>query len=132
MSTVQTLINDAFLDAQIFQSGEVPEAEDSVDALAALNKMLHAWAPDYGIDIGHSDVALTDTITLPDSHLQAVEFNLAIHLAAKYETQVPAAIVVFAARGLRALQAAYVNIPELNMPAALTNRTGSRSGSEKF
>lgn len=132
MSTVNDIVARALELAHVTQEGETPDAADAAKGLTSFNRMLHSWGIDYGVDLGHADLVLTDTITLPDSHLSAVEHNLAIRMATEFESAVDQATVVFAARGLRALQSIYINVPELGFDRAFRNRVSTRSGGEKF
>src|SRR3546814_8989520 len=43
-----------------------------------------SWAL-HGVDLGHVDLALTDDLSVPDSHIEAVVHNLAVNAAAELD-----------------------------------------------
>ena len=132
MATANNIVTAALVELAILEAGGTASAEDAATGLERLNRMLHGWEIEYGIDLGHADLVLTDTVTLPDSHLRAVELNLALALAAPFETVVRDDTSLFARRGLRALQAAYADVPEMGMDKGLRSRLATIGGSERF
>lgn len=115
MTTAIDIINRAAKTTKILAAGETLEDEDAQDILDSLNEMLHAWEINYGIDLGHSDLDLTDTVYLPDSHLQAVRYNLAKNISHEYNAPLSPVALDIAETGLRMLQAYYCAPRELQI-----------------
>jgi hypothetical protein len=126
MATASDIVTRALKLLAITAAGETPPAEDSADGLTALNRMMHGWKVSEGIDLGHSDVVLTDTITLPDDHLEAVEYNLAVRLSPIWQAPVPPAVAIEAMNGLTKLRALYTDAEEASLDNALGSHRGAR------
>ena len=90
------------------QSGEVPTAAEGADALTTMNQMLHAWR-DQGIDLEHSDYALSDPIPLQENHLAAIRYALTMELAAEYGVAPSPFLMAKADEYFRGLQAFYAD-----------------------
>lgn len=115
MTTALDMVNRVAKTAKILAAGETLEAEDAQDILKSLNEMLHGWELE-GIALGHTDMALTDEVYLPDSHLKAIRWNLALEISGEYETDVNPIHIGFAEAGKRMLQAYYSSPGELKVP----------------
>lgn len=79
MATALDLITRALQDARVYSAGEEPSAADGQYCLDLLNDMIHEWSID-GIDLAFVNLATTDTIDVPDSHLSAIRYNLAVRI----------------------------------------------------
>lgn len=98
--------------------GEVLSDEDATDGLAILNAMLHSWAL-HGVDLGHVDLALTDELAVPDSHIEAVVHNLAVRAASELDGMLKPGIAELAVPEFLALKAAYLDIDDMETPRGL-------------
>lgn len=88
---------------------ETPTATQLSTGLVALNDMIHAWKG-QGVDIGHSDFALDDDVSveLDPKFNEGTTALLAIALDPEYPgLSVSPPIAVMAQQGWAALQAAY-------------------------
>jgi hypothetical protein len=71
----------------VIDARDSPAAEESADALVALNDLLRRWEAD-GLALGWTDcTAVTDTLAVPNEALRAVAYNLAVDLAPEYGKQ---------------------------------------------
>ena len=120
MTTANQLIIRAAKTAKILAAGEIMEDEDAQDILQSLNDMLHAWELD-GIDLGHTDLELTDTVQLPDSHIRAIRYNLAADISSEDGAELNAIDAERATNGFRMLQAYYAKPGELQIPTRLAS-----------
>ena len=93
------------------ETGEAPNAAQAEQALIALNGMLAEWEME-GVPLLLEPLTNTTTVTLPDSHLNALAWNLAVHLSAEYGRDAPPTVAALADRSFRTLQAAYANVPQ--------------------
>ena len=118
MTTANELIIRAAKTAKILAAGETMEDADAQDILDSLNDMLHGWELD-GIDLGHTDLTLTDTVQLPDSHIRAIRYNLAADISGEYGVQLGPIEAERASNGFRMLQAHYARPGELQIPRQL-------------
>lgn len=78
--TARQVIETAARRAQILAAEESITASEAVDWLLLFNQMLHAF-PTKGIKYAHTDLALTDTVNVPDQMLRAVTLMLVSELA---------------------------------------------------
>ena len=118
MTTANELIIRAAKTAKILAAGETMEDADAQDILDSLNDLLHSWELD-GIDLGHTDLTLTDTVQLPDSHIRAIRYNLAADISGEYGVQLGPIEAERASNGFRMLQAHYARPGELKIPRQL-------------
>lgn len=112
MATASDIVTRALRTLRVISSGETPTADESSDGLTALNDMLAAWALD-GIDLGHITLASSDTLDVPDMHLQTIRLALAERLAGEYGAELSSFDQIALSKGMTALQARYFNIPDL-------------------
>lgn len=104
MTTVSAITSRALRLINTLDSNESPEAEDSETAIMALNGMCRRWEAN-GMAIGWNDVANpSDELPSPPECDDAIAYNLALRLAPEYQQQPSAAIIQFAADGLRELR----------------------------
>jgi hypothetical protein len=84
MATAIDIITRALRLINAIEAGEVAQAEDAVDGLAALNEMVNGWE-NAGIHIGWSNVGQSDELLVHDKYLEGIRYNLAVRLAAEYD-----------------------------------------------
>lgn len=88
----------AFALRPIVGMGESADAAESDQALEALNDMVAEWRID-GLDIGVAAPLTTDIeLSVSDSFLSALKFNLRVRVADEYGYQLPAATIETAQR----------------------------------
>lgn len=105
MTKVATIVNDALGLLRVIDSNEAPEAEDVATAIRALNLMMRKWEVD-GLAFGWSDVAApTQDIPIPQDAEEAVTYNLALRLRARYGAALEEDVVAIARSGLATLSA---------------------------
>jgi hypothetical protein len=113
----------------VLAAEETPTAAAASDAITALRRMLGQWEAE-GIRTGAAVVgvafATTTTLAVPETHLDAVEWNLALRLAPEYGRPLDPAAAALAAEGKRALLAAYRRVPAMRLESAY--EAGSRRG----
>ena len=104
MATALDTITRALRLVQVIEAGEIAEAEDAVDGLAALNEMVAGWEL-FGINIGWQTVAQSQELCVHDKYLEGIRYNLAIRLAAEWEgVDAPATVIAIALSTFKALQ----------------------------
>ncbi len=108
MATALDIITGSLRLLGKLQSGEVPTAAEGADALTTLNQILHAWR-DHGIDLEHSNYALSDTVPLQSNHLQALRYALAVELSPEYGVALSPVVLGAAQEYMRGLQAFYAD-----------------------
>lgn len=105
MTTVAVLLRDALGHLKVLDAGEAVEAEDAADGIRALNLMLRAWEAD-GIALGWLDVSSpADVLPVPPEAEEAIGYNLALKLRARYGVALEADVVQHATDGLATLRA---------------------------
>ncbi len=124
MATALDIITGSLRLLGKLQSGEVPTAAEGADALVTMNLMLHAWR-DQGLDIEHSDYALSDTVPLQSNHLHALRYQLAVELAPEYGVAVTPLLLGAAQEYMRGLQAFYSDPGLLSCDPALNPYYGT-------
>lgn len=112
-------------DIGVLAAGESPSADDSTDILRKLNRMVASWELE-GLAIYGSEWTLATTIPLPDNHILAISYNLAVHIAPMFEKQVSSIVVQGAQDGYLALQSAYGEPIDMDTDTALTGRNYRR------
>ena len=104
MAQVQDIVRDALGHLRVIDANAPVKPIDMRDAIRALNLMVRRWEAD-GLALGWSDVSEpTDVLPLPPEAEEAVGYNLALRLRARYGVQVDPDIVALASAGLSALQ----------------------------
>jgi len=98
--------------------GQTLSAEEAQDGLSALNEMLHAWALE-GIILGHTDLALGDTVNLPSEYTMGVRYNLALEMAADIPTDPPVYVVQKSISTKNAIRNDNITPGKLTVDAAL-------------
>lgn len=104
MAQVQDIVRDALGHLRVIDANAPVKPIDMRDAIRALNLMVRRWEAD-GLALGWSDVSEpTDVLPLPPEAEEAVGYNLALRLRARYGVQIDPDIVALASAGLSALQ----------------------------
>jgi len=112
MTTTRDIIERAYRKLQVVAFDEPMTADQSDNGLASLNDMMHGWAL-FGIDVEHSDLALGDVFPLDPKFHEGTVYSLAQRIAPDNSTGFDGDSFI------RALQAAFMVIPEAEMPASL-------------
>ena len=84
MATAIDIITRALRLINAIEAGEVAQAEDAVDGLAALNEMVNGWE-NAGIHIGWANVGQGDELLVHDKFLEGIRYNLAVRLGAEWD-----------------------------------------------
>ena len=121
MATAQDLINRASTLASVRPADYALTADLNTLYLDLLNDMLQEWEND-GINLGLPTLAASDTITLPDSDLMAIRYNLAVGIAEHSDKDVKQSVFVRATRFLKRLRAKYAPLVDATMPLSLQSR----------
>lgn len=122
MSKVGEVIRDSLLLLRVLDAGESPEAEDSQDAIRALNLMMTSFEAE-GISIGWSNVASPDDdMPCPMENEQAIAYLLATRLRPSYGVSLDPDVVQGARDGMAAMSAQvasadYARISYPDLPA---------------
>lgn len=105
MSTVAEIIRDALSHLKVVDATETPEAFQVEDGMRALNLMMRRWEAS-GIAVGWVDVTSpTAALPAPAEAEEAIGYNLALKLRARYGVAVDPDVVEFARSGKLALLA---------------------------
>lgn len=115
MTTVNDIIARAYRKLNISGASEPLDGSQITEGVDAFNDMLFAWKL-KSVDVGHTAKAASDAFPLADEFIEGTVYLLASRLAPNYV--VPAAFD--ADDWFRSIQAAYAEIPELTVDAALT------------
>lgn len=99
MTTVAVIIQDALGLLRVCSATEAPEAEDAQTAIRALNAMMAAWAVD-GWELGWVPVQ-DPADPMPTAELadEAITYNLALRLRARYGVMLEPNVVAMAETG---------------------------------
>lgn len=104
MSQVRDIVRDALGHLRVLDANAPVSAIDMRDAIRTLNMMLRRWEAN-GLALGWSDVAEpTDQLPLPPEAEEAVGYNLALRLRARYGVSLDPDVLSLASAGLSALQ----------------------------
>lgn len=103
----------------VIDPGEAGSASEISTGLEALNVMLDSWAGD-GVGFTHTTMTGSDNLTVEDDEIEAVEYSLAVALAAEYGAAIPAQIAFKAERGFERFLATRITVEEVSMPTELT------------
>lgn len=118
MTTARDIVERAYRKLGVVASDEPMTADQASNGLDALNMMMHGWLLD-GIDVGHTDLILSDVFTLqPEFHESCVYL-----LAEKLSPDYTAPANFDPRRFKQRLSAAYLIIPDAKLDSALTRRS---------
>ena len=129
MTHVLTTIKGAMRAIQVLESGDEPSGPEGVDALNALNQMIHGWR-NRGVDVDHVDLLLTDDIQLDARHHEGLMYLLAVRLAPEYEKAVSTEVAVLADQGWRGIQS-HFTVPNNLKPEGLEFMPSRRWGTNR-
>lgn len=104
MAKVADIIRDALGHLRVLDANEAVEAEDAAEAIRALNLMMRRWEAN-NIMLGWSDVSSPDdTLPAPPEAEEAIGYNLALRLRARYGATLDQDVIDNARDGKAALQ----------------------------
>lgn len=105
MSTVAQLVRDALMHLGVIDAVQPIKPQDSADAIRALNMMVRRWEAD-GLALGWVDVeSPSNTLPGPPEAEEAIGYNLALRLQARFSTQASSDVIAFAQMGMSSLRA---------------------------
>lgn len=105
MSKVGEVIRDALLLLRVVDADEAPEADDSKDAIRALNLMMASFEAE-GVSVGWSNVASPDDdMPCPPENEEGIAYLLATRLRPRYGVALDADVVQGAQAGMAAMRA---------------------------
>ena len=113
MTDTRTIIERAYRKIGVVAADTPMDANEAANGLAALNAMMHGWAL-FGVDIEHTDLALTDAFPMLPRFEEGVVYLLASRLAPDSSVAAPDP-----AKFMRAIQAYYMQIEPLSFDRAL-------------
>lgn len=103
MSTVADIVRTALLHLRVQPARQPVKAQDMADAIVALNAMMIRWEAD-GVALGwHAVSSGGDDLPAPAEAEEAIGYNLALRLRARYGVDIDPDVVAFAESGLAAL-----------------------------
>lgn len=104
MSTVAALVRDALQHLRVLDADEAPEGADMADAIRALNLMMRRWEAN-GLALGWADVSTpAETLPAPPEAEEAMGYNLAVKLRARYGVSIDPDVIQLATDGLAVLR----------------------------
>lgn len=104
MTQVADILRDALGHLKVQDANSAIKAIDARDGIRALNLMLRRWEAN-GLALGWTDVSNPDDVLpLPAEAEEAVGYNLALRLRARYGTSLDPDVIEFAREGLSALR----------------------------
>jgi hypothetical protein len=105
MTQVSSIVRDALLHLRVQDAAEAVDAQAMQDAIRALNGMMQRWEAD-GVSVGWTDVsAPDDALSAPSEAEEAISYNLAVRLRARYGVAIDPDVIQMATDGLAALRA---------------------------
>ena len=116
---MRDLVDAAMRKIGVVAEDEALTADQATHGTAVLNRMIAGWEL-QGVTIGWRETALSEEVDLPINLHDAVIFCLAERLGPDYQRPAPDAT-----RHFRAIQAAYLIIPEVQ-PDRILRRTPSQ------
>lgn len=103
MTTVASLVRTALLHLRVTPAAQPVKPQDMADGIDALNQMLVRWEAD-GISLGWHEVSNpSEDLPVPAEAVEAVGYNLAVKLRARYGVDIDPDVVEFAREGLSRL-----------------------------
>lgn len=130
MALVSDILRDALSHLRVADANEALDAGDARDAMRALNMMVRRWEAD-GLSLGWTDVTSVDeTLPAPAETEEALGYNLALRLRARYGVTLDPDVIELARQGLAALSAdvaatEFLRVDYDDLPAGTGQRYGS-------
>jgi hypothetical protein len=104
MTEVADIVRDALMILTVQDAQNPVKPVDMADGIRALNLMMRRWEAN-GMTLGWSDVANpSGVLPLPPEAEEAVAYNLAVRLRARYQVAIEPDVVALAQQGLQALR----------------------------
>ncbi len=122
-ATARTIITRAFRRMGLISEDEGLTAEQTTEALDVLNDMMNGWEAE-GIQYSHTDLALDDTVNVPDFLVRSAMWLLADELANEYGKALTDREIVNVERSRSNLQNYYFSIPQAQTDEGILNRRG--------
>lgn len=105
MALVSDILRDALSHLRVADANEALDADHARDAMRALNMMVRRWEAD-GLSLGWTDVTSVDeTLPAPAETEEALGYNLALRLRARFGVTLDPDVIELARQGLAALSA---------------------------
>lgn len=120
MATARDLIDAAMRKIGIVAEDEALTADQAAHGAAVLNRMVSGWEL-QGVTVGWRETGVSEEVDLPLNLHDAVIFCLAERLGPDYQRPAPDAT-----RHFRAIQAAYMTVPEVEVPRMLRSTPSQR------
>lgn len=123
MTTAAQIVRDALSHMKVQDPRQPIKAEHARDALRALNLMVRRWEAN-GVSLGWNDVSTIDEeISAPPEAEEALGYNLAVRLRARFRVVLDPDIIALANSGYASLKAdvlanQYVRVAYDDLPAA--------------
>jgi hypothetical protein len=115
MATARDLVQAAMRKIGVVAEDEAMTADQGAHCAAVMNRMIAGWEL-QGVNVGWRETGLSEEVDLPLNIHEAVVACLAEKLAPDYGRPAPSAVMEF-----RQVAAAYMLIPDVEMPRALTS-----------
>lgn len=126
MTTARDVVEGSLRKIGVYAAGQSVSAEDADDTLTALNDMMHGLEMD-GVWLGHTTLALNDTVNLPDSHIEGLKAMLAVRVAPEYEREASQTTIRQADTALASLQMHYAKKVEMIFDRSLRAMPSQKS-----
>ena len=123
--TARELCTRAMREVNLLDPGEAMSAEDADAVLDSLNEFGHAVELE-GIPWGWTDLALDDTVPMPDNHIRGLRLLLAVEICEPFEKAVPADLASKAGRAKRQFIGHYGQNLTMDFDPSLTDFTANR------
>ena len=121
--TARNVIEDAFHRMALISEDEGITAEQSDRALTILNDMMNGWEAE-GIQYTHTDLALDDTVNVPDYLVRSTTWMLVDDLSDEYGKVLSERQQIQVGRARTNLQGYYFQIPQAQTDEGIVNRRG--------
>ena len=128
MATASDVVSGALRLIGAIAAGESASASEAADGLEALNQMMHGLAHE-GVHLEHAVLALAGSVNLPETHIEALKYLLAIRLAPEYALTPSPLVIRQADHGKAMLQAVYADPQPLSIDRGLLRMPSQNWGS---
>lgn len=126
MATVNDEIARALHRLRVVAIGDDATSTEADYCLGEYNEMMHAFELD-GMALAHIDQELTDTIDVPDNHLETIRLSLMERIAPAFGAQMDVNDRMKAELGRMALRAYHFSIAALGSDHPLSKRVNGCS-----